>query len=90
MNNPKLDAIKQVLRGFYKIIKANEAFIRFTFITGISKFTHVGVFSALNNLKDITLNSDYAPVVGYTEKEIHHAFPKQKPGPGLAITHFKN
>ncbi|MCJ8269009.1 MAG: AAA family ATPase, partial [Psychrosphaera sp.] len=77
LNQPKLDAIKQVLRSFYKIIKANEEFIRFTFITGISKFTHVGVFSALNNLKDITLNSDYAAVVGYTEQEIRHAFPKQ-------------
>jgi hypothetical protein len=77
LNQPKLDAIKQVLRGFYKIIKANEAFIRFTFITGISKFTHVGVFSALNNLEDITLNSDYAAVVGYTEKEIRHTFGEQ-------------
>jgi hypothetical protein len=77
LDQPNLPAIKQILRSFYKIIKANEEFIRFTFITGISKFTHVGVFSALNNLKDITLNSDYAAVVGYTEKEIRHAFPKQ-------------
>ncbi len=77
LNNPELVEIKNVLRGFYKTIKANEEFIRFVFITGISKFTHVGVFSALNNLKDITLNSDYAQVVGYTEKEIRHAFPKQ-------------
>ena len=77
LDQPNLDAIKKILRRFYKIIKANEEFIRFAFITGISKFTHVGVFSALNNLKDITLNSDYAPVVGYTEKEIRHAFPKQ-------------
>ena len=77
LNQPKLDEIKQILRGFYKMIKANEEFIRFTFITGISKFTHVGVFSALNHLKDITLNSDYAAVVGYTENEIRHAFPKQ-------------
>ena len=77
LHHPELDAIKQVLRGFYKIIKANEAFIRFTFITGISKFTHVGVFSALNNLEDITLDSHYASVVGYTKKEIRHAFPKQ-------------
>jgi hypothetical protein len=77
LNNPELVEIKNVLRSFYKIIKANEEFIRFTFITGISKFTHVGVFSAMNNLEDITLNSDYVPVVGYTEKEIRHAFPKQ-------------
>ncbi|MCJ8272730.1 MAG: ATP-binding protein [Psychrosphaera sp.] len=72
--NPELKEIKNLLRGFYKMIKANEAFIRFTFITGISKFTHVGIFSALNHLKDITLNSDYAAVVGYTEQEIRNYF----------------
>jgi hypothetical protein len=77
LDQPNLPAIKQILRSFYKIIKANEAFIHFTFITGISKFTHVGVFSALNNLEDITLNSDYASVVGYTEKEIRHTFGEQ-------------
>jgi hypothetical protein len=77
LNQPRLPAIKQILRSFYKIIKANEEFIRFTFITGISKFTHVGVFSALNNLEDITLNSDYAAVVGYTEKDIRNAFGEQ-------------
>ena len=77
LNNPELVEIKNVLRGFYKMIKANEEFIRFTFITGISKFTHVGVFSALNHLEDITLSSDYAPVVGYTKQEIRHAFGEQ-------------
>ena len=92
LNQPNLDVIKQVLRSFYKIIKANEEFIRFTFITGISKFTHVGVFSALNHLEDITLNSDYAPVVGYTKQEIRHAFPEQieqvKTKTGLTDTEF--
>lgn len=77
LNNPQLIEIKKILRGFYKIIKANEEFIRFIFITGISKFTHVGVFSALNHIEDITLDSDYAAVVGYTEKEIRSAFSEQ-------------
>ncbi len=75
--NPNLIAIKTVLRGFYKIIKASEQYIRFVFITGISKFTHVGVFSALNNLEDITLANDYASIVGYTEKEIDSFFAKE-------------
>ncbi|MCI5161680.1 MAG: AAA family ATPase, partial [Candidatus Electrothrix sp. AX5] len=75
--NPNLIAIKTVLRGFYKIIKASEQYIRFVFITGISKFTHVGVFSALNNLEDITLSSEYASILGYTEKEIATFFPQQ-------------
>jgi hypothetical protein len=78
LNNPELNEIKSVLRGFYKVIKANEEFIRFTFITGISKFTHVGALvgmgSALNHLEDITLDSAYAAVVGYTEQEIRTHF----------------
>ena len=81
LNNPELNEIKSVLRGFYKVIKANEEFIRFTFITGISKFTHVGSLlvmdSALNHLEDITLSSDFSSVVGYTKNEIRHTFPKQ-------------
>ncbi len=77
LQNPNLLEIKKVLRGFYKIIKASEEYIRFVFITGISKFTHVGVFSALNNLEDITLASEYASILGYTEKEIATFFPQQ-------------
>ena len=74
LHHPKLTEIKNLLRSFYKMIKANEAFIRFTFISGISKFTHVGIFSGLNHLDDITLKPDYATVVGYTEQEIRHHF----------------
>ena len=77
IQNPALDEIKSLLRGFYKIIKANERFIRFTFITGISKFTHVGVFSALNHLQDITLDDDYANITGYSENEIRTFFKPQ-------------
>ncbi|MCI5140077.1 MAG: hypothetical protein D3922_17090 [Candidatus Electrothrix sp. AR1] len=77
LTNPNLMEIKEVLRGFYKIIKADEEYIRFVFITGISKFTHVGVFSALNHLEDITLDSEYASLAGYTEKEIRNVFSEQ-------------
>jgi hypothetical protein len=78
LDNPELNEIKNILRGFYKMIKVNEEFIRFTFITGISALsiigTHVGIFSALNHHEDITLDSAYATVVGYTKQEIHHHF----------------
>ena len=77
LTNPNLMEIKEVLRGFYKIIKADEEYIRFVFITGISKFTHIGVFSALNHLEDITLDSEYASLAGYTEKEIRNVFSEQ-------------
>ena len=74
LKNPQLGEIKSLLRSFYKMLKANEEFIRFTFITGISKFTHVGIFSALNHLNDITLKKHFACVVGYTQQEIHSYF----------------
>ncbi|XOF32665.1 MAG: AAA family ATPase [Candidatus Electrothrix sp. YB6] len=77
LRNPDLLEIKTILRGFYKIIKASEEYIRFVFITGISKFTHVGIFSALNNLEDITLADQYASILGYTEQEIDTFFSKR-------------
>ncbi|WLE95768.1 MAG: AAA family ATPase [Candidatus Electrothrix communis] len=77
LKNPRLDEIKIILSGFYKMIKANEEFIRFLFITGISKFTHVGIFSTLNHLKDITLSKEYAGVLGYTANDIEVYFPEQ-------------
>ncbi|WPD21742.1 MAG: AAA family ATPase [Candidatus Electrothrix scaldis] len=77
LNKPELPAIKELLREFYKIIKADEEYIRFIFITGISKFTQMGVFSALNHLNDITLNEEYAGCCGYTADEIASAFAEQ-------------
>jgi len=69
------DKVRDVLRGFYKQLKANEEYIRFIFITGISKFAKVGVFSTLNNPNDISLNPEYAEICGYTEEEIIRYFP---------------
>ena len=54
----------------YKVLKEQEERIKFVFITGISKFSKVGIFSSLNNLDDITLNPEYAAITGYTKKEI--------------------
>ncbi|MCL2072391.1 MAG: ATP-binding protein [Marinilabiliaceae bacterium] len=67
--------VRNVLRGFYKQLKANEEYIRFIFITGISKFAKVGVFSSLNNLKDISLMPEYSEICGLTEEEIIKYFP---------------
>jgi hypothetical protein len=65
-----LAEIKDLLRGFYKVLKEQEENIRFVFITGISKFSKVGVFSALNNLQDITLHEKYSAITGYTKEEL--------------------
>lgn len=67
---PAAQAIRDTLRGFYAIIKAMDQYIRFVFITGISKFSKVGVFSALNNLTDLTMNPRFATALGITDAEM--------------------
>lgn len=66
--------IRDTLKGFYGVIKAMDRHIRLTFITGISKFSKVGVFSDLNNLVDLTMNAKFATAFGLTEKELRQDF----------------
>jgi len=76
INHPEMaEEVRDVLRNYYVQIKAGDEYIRFTFITGISKFTRMGVFSTLNTLRDISLNPKYAKICGYTEEEIIQYFP---------------
>ena len=74
VTNPEADAILGVLKGFYSTIKTCEDLERFVFITGVTKFCHVSLFSDLNNLTDITMRSDYATMFGYTQSELAHYF----------------
>ena len=74
VTNPEADAILGVLKGFYSTIKTCEELERFVFITGVTKFCHVSLFSDLNNLTDITMRSDYATMFGYTQSELEHYF----------------
>ena len=69
-NLEEAEEIRRVLKGFYGVIKAMDAYIRFVFITGISKFTKVSIFSDLNNLDDLTLQISMATATGLTEAEI--------------------
>ena len=73
-NREKFEEIREFLRDFYKIIKGCEEYIRFAFLTGITKFAHVSVFSALNNLTDITLAPEYATLMGITQEELEENF----------------
>lgn len=66
--------VRDTLKAFYTVIKAMDAYVRFVFITGISKFSKVGVFSTLNNLTDLTLNPAFANVLGITEAELQTYF----------------
>ena len=79
IGNPHVSVILTVLKGFYSNIKKQEGLIRFAFITGVSKFAHVSIFSDLNNLTDITLHSDYAGMLGFTEAEIREYFADRIP-----------
>ena len=68
------EEIRGVLRNFYSTIKDADPFLRFVFITGITKFTKAGVFSTLNNLNDITFKESYATMLGYTQQELEEVF----------------
>ena len=70
----KAAKMREILRSFYVTIKDLDPYLRFVFMTGISKFTKVGVFSALNNLRDISMNSSFAPMLGYTQNELEYYF----------------
>ena len=62
------------LKGFYSVIKEKSALLRFAFVTGVSKFCHVSLFSDLNNLADITMDIRYATMFGYTQEELEKYF----------------
>jgi hypothetical protein len=71
----QIEAIKEFLSDFYTQIKANEECLKFVFLTGISKFARVGIFSKLNNLTDVSFDAQYGEMCGYTEDEIKQYFP---------------
>ncbi len=65
-----LDEFRNVMQEFYVQLKANEAMIRFCFITGITKFSQLSIFSTINNLTNISMDSKYAAICGITEEEL--------------------
>jgi hypothetical protein len=66
--------IREILKGFYGVIKSLDAHIRFVLLTGVSKFSRVGVFSGLNNLNDLTMDNQYAAMLGITQTELENRF----------------
>ncbi len=74
INKAPLLAIRSVLRDLYSVIKGQDAHIRFTMLTGVSKFSKVNVFSGLNSLTDITLMEKYSAICGYTQAELEDVF----------------
>lgn len=73
-NETLAPSISEMLKGLYGVIKANDAYLRFVFLTGVTKFSKVGIFSGLNNLNDISLDASYADICGYTETDLNSKF----------------
>ena len=73
-------ANRNFLRGLYAVVKEADAHLHFSFLTGVSKFSKVSLFSGLNNLKDITLDRRYAAICGYTESDLDTVFAPELPG----------
>ncbi|NCC30355.1 MAG: hypothetical protein EOM22_19915, partial [Gammaproteobacteria bacterium] len=73
-------AMRDGLRNLYSVIKDNDAHIRFAFLTGVSKFSKVSLFSGLNNLKDITVDARYSALCGYTEEDVDSVFAPELDG----------
>jgi len=67
---------RRILREFFTIFKVQDRNLRFVFLTGVSKFSKVSVFSGLNNLNDLTMSNDYSTLLGYTRYELEHYFAK--------------
>jgi hypothetical protein len=69
-------ANRDILKGFFGVLKGGDVapVLRFVFITGVSRFSRVSLFSELNNLDDITLSDGYAGLLGYTQSELEHYF----------------
>ena len=65
-----LPVLRNVMRNFYSPLKASDPYLQFVFLTGITKFSQLSIFSELNNLKNISMQADYAGVCGITKEEM--------------------
>jgi hypothetical protein len=75
IDQPELNKrMREKLKGFYSIIKQNEGYMRFAFLTGVTKFAQISVFSGLNQLKDISMMPEYCDICGITQNELETCF----------------
>ncbi len=68
------NANRSLLKAFYEVLKQCDPYIRFAFLTGVTKFSKTSLFSGVNNLVDITLDDKYAAICGFTEQELSDCF----------------
>ena len=70
----ELKKMRQVMQEFYGPLKANEQYVKFCFITGITKFSQLSIFSTINNIKNVTLLPRFSAICGITEQEVKSVF----------------
>ena len=75
--------IRDGLKNIYSVIKDSDQYVKFAFLTGVSKFSKVSLFSGLNNLEDISLDARYATVCGYTHNDVKETFAERLEGVDL-------
>ena len=73
-NKEEVEKIRELLKGFYGVLKGLDEYIKFVLVTGVSKFSKVSLFSGLNQLEDISLNKEYGDICGYTQEELEYYF----------------
>ena len=73
-DDDRFEKTKEMLASFYETLKIEEGSVKFCFITGITRFPHVSIFSKLNNLIDISSSPEYAALCGYTDEELDSYF----------------
>ncbi|MGM9695981.1 MAG: AAA family ATPase [Alloprevotella sp.] len=66
----KLPVLRQVMRNFYSPLKDADPYLKFVFLTGITKFSQLSIFSELNNLVNISMDTEFASICGFTEEEV--------------------
>ena len=75
LHNQKLaTGIRDILKSFSGVIKAQEDFVKFVFVTGVSAFSKSGLSSGLNNLDNLTMNEEFFNICGYTDEEVDYYF----------------
>jgi hypothetical protein len=72
--------MREGLRNLYSVLKGRDADLRLVFLTGVSKFSRVSIFSGLNNLYDLTLDPTYGTICGYTDEDIDQVFAPELEG----------
>ena len=73
-------AMRDGLRNLYSVLKGADEHLKFVFLTGVSKFSKVSLFSGLNNLRDITLDARWSALCGYTDEDVDTVFAPELPG----------